>query len=309
MGGGGGGAPPWGGSRGKGCNPYYDPPGKGGWGHMDNWGGGGGGFYKGGGGGKGPGPCGGGYGCAGPGYRGQPPPRAWSHPSSRRIEQEVEAFIEESGIDERAADALRSTNAEIQRAVMQRGDLRDARNPSSAVLGRIRDAQQGTMGPGATQWGPAGRGYSGGPITPIAEGCGGFGGRNNSGVFNAFGGADHGGGWGGGGSRGETRHTPTARLGSRSTMRKQSIEDEVEEFIMENALDERASSALRQAGPSVQRLVLDRGGLTDTMNPSSALIGRLRDAGNRAPANGSGGGGGGGGGWMGSSSSARARPY
>merc|ERR1719183_719278 len=94
---------------------------------------------------------------------------------------------------------------------MERGDVKDCRNPSSAILGRIKDAQK----------------------------AGSFGGSSPRG--NA---------------------TP----------------EDVEQFIAEGGLDDRAQDALRGCPPDVQRVVIDRGPLTDTRNPSSAVLGRIRDA-------------------------------
>ena len=52
----------------------------------------------------------------------------------------------------------------------------------------------------------------------------------------------------------------------------------VEDFIGENALDERAAAALRGASPALRDAVMTRGSLRDTRNPSAALLGRLRDS-------------------------------
>merc|ERR1719375_2158249 len=93
--------------------------------------------------------------------------------------------------------------------VLERGDLSDCRNPSSAVIGRLRDATVG-----ASQGGAGGR----------------------------------------------------------------QLERAVEEFIQVSQLDERATAALREAPPEAQQMVLERGDLSDCRNPSSAVIGRLRDA-------------------------------
>jgi len=56
------------------------------------------------------------------------------------MEGELESFIAVNCLDSRAADKLRSCPPAVQDAVLARGDLTDARNPSSAVLGRIKDA-------------------------------------------------------------------------------------------------------------------------------------------------------------------------
>lgn len=56
---------------------------------------------------------------------------------------EVEDFIAGHGIDEHAATALRDLNPTMQASVIDRGGLGNARNPSSVLLSRIRDVQQG----------------------------------------------------------------------------------------------------------------------------------------------------------------------
>jgi len=53
---------------------------------------------------------------------------------------------------------------------------------------------------------------------------------------------------------------------------------EVEQFIQENRLDETAARSFKIEAPQVQRAVLDRGSMHDCINPSAAVIGRMRDA-------------------------------
>jgi len=132
--------------------------------------------------------------------------------------EDVEAFIYANGLDGRAADALRTCPPEVAQAVMARGTLEGARNPSSAVLGRIKDAQALSCAPAQGL---------------LAEG--GFTGR----VLSA---------------------------------------GEIETFLEEHGCDERAAEALRTAAPEVQAYVIERGSLKDARNPSSAVLGRLRDA-------------------------------
>merc|ERR1719461_287315 len=74
------------------------------------------------------------------GHDSAPPPR-----KRRRLEDDVEAFIRSNGVDEMAADALRRCNPDVQEAAMEKG-VGGARNPSSALLARIRDAEQGRLG-------------------------------------------------------------------------------------------------------------------------------------------------------------------
>ena len=52
----------------------------------------------------------------------------------------VKDFIGENELDDRAAAALRGASPDLRDAVMMRGSLRDTRNPSAALLGRLRDA-------------------------------------------------------------------------------------------------------------------------------------------------------------------------
>lgn len=59
------------------------------------------------------------------------------------LDEDVSRFVTESGIDGPAARELRSEAPEIQWAVMQRGPVRSAANPSAALVGRIRDAKHG----------------------------------------------------------------------------------------------------------------------------------------------------------------------
>merc|ERR1719221_836959 len=56
---------------------------------------------------------------------------------------EVECFILVNSLDQRASDALRGCRPDVQQAVLQRGSVLETHNPSAAVLGRIRDAQNG----------------------------------------------------------------------------------------------------------------------------------------------------------------------
>ena len=72
----------------------------------------------------------------------------------------------------------------------------------------------------------------------------------------------------------------TLRPFDRSSKRRHSDRHDtrVEDFIGENALDERAAAALREASPDLRDAVMMRGSLRDTRNPSAALLGRLRDS-------------------------------
>jgi len=55
--------------------------------------------------------------------------------------EEVDEFLKNNKVDERASQDLRECPPEVQQKVLNRGDLTSARNPSAAVLVRIRDAR------------------------------------------------------------------------------------------------------------------------------------------------------------------------
>merc|ERR1719343_1959646 len=57
--------------------------------------------------------------------------------------EDVDDFIKANGVDERAAADLKESTIAVQKAVLARGDLSTARNPSAALLVRIRDARVG----------------------------------------------------------------------------------------------------------------------------------------------------------------------
>jgi len=67
------------------------------------------------------------------------------------LEEDVALFTRESGVDGPASRELLAEPPEIQWAVMQRGPVRSAANPSAALIGRIRDAKNGlSRGAGVT---------------------------------------------------------------------------------------------------------------------------------------------------------------
>ncbi|CAK0851043.1 unnamed protein product, partial [Prorocentrum cordatum] len=71
------------------------------------------------------------------------------------LKEDVEKFIAQNeAVDVNAAGDLRSCPPEVQRIVLSRGDLSSARNPSAALIARIRDARTSVtsvMGPGGPQ--------------------------------------------------------------------------------------------------------------------------------------------------------------
>mmetsp|Transcript_109600 Transcript_109600/g.199576 ORF Transcript_109600/g.199576 Transcript_109600/m.199576 type:complete len:595 (+) Transcript_109600:78-1862(+) len=249
---------------------------------------------------------------------------AWQFPaqaaiSNVPIEQELTWFIQGSGIDDRAAEALMCQTMEVQRAVMARGSLKDARNPSSAVLGRIKDANAelsiyGTTGSTSSQWHPQTMASVMVP-NPLEEFCSEYklddraiealassppevqsmvlagGGlqtaRNPSSavlgrIREAQGKLGLTGAAGPNNSQGpKTDFSAAAASGSISWVPFSSastVEDRMEEFIVNNSIDERAAQAFRCCSAEIVQAVMDRGELKDARNPSSALLGRIRDA-------------------------------
>lgn len=61
------------------------------------------------------------------------------------LEDEVDDFLRKANVDSRAAAALRAEDAATQRAVLERGDMSDCRNPSASLMSRIRVAKENMM--------------------------------------------------------------------------------------------------------------------------------------------------------------------
>jgi len=153
---------------------------------------------------------------------------------------EVEAFIMENALDERASDALRTATPDVVKTVLSRGNLTDVRNPSSALLGRIRDTLT-SAGRKGGKWSPS----VGGGTSLIAQAL--------------------------------SNRKPPSKIGI-STNLARADPLVVQAFILENAIDDKAGEALMRASTAAQNAVLERGDFVDVRNASSALIGRLRDA-------------------------------
>mmetsp|Transcript_106191 Transcript_106191/g.342567 ORF Transcript_106191/g.342567 Transcript_106191/m.342567 type:complete len:236 (+) Transcript_106191:52-759(+) len=58
------------------------------------------------------------------------------------LEDDVDDFIRKADVDSRAAAALRAEDTATQRAVLDRGDMSDCRNPSASLMSRIRVAKE-----------------------------------------------------------------------------------------------------------------------------------------------------------------------
>eukprot|EP00929_Paragymnodinium_shiwhaense_P006985 TRINITY_DN110940_c0_g1_i1.p1 TRINITY_DN110940_c0_g1~~TRINITY_DN110940_c0_g1_i1.p1 ORF type:complete len:861 (-),score=203.49 TRINITY_DN110940_c0_g1_i1:116-2698(-) len=202
----------------------------------------------------------------------------------------VEAFIAENQLDERAGEAMRTAAPELQRAVIERGSLSRCSNPSSALIGRLRDAEPQVQvqavldnfigqnqlderataalleSPPEVQFAVIERGSLTTTKNPSAvllsrikqamQDYAAYGGKGFAGFEDR-------------GGKGMSKGPSKAARGGG---------DEVEVFIRQWRIDEKAARELRDAPTAVQIMVLERGGFQDVRNPSASLAGRLRAA-------------------------------
>jgi len=165
---------------------------------------------------------------------------AYTSASGTALVERVDIFIKENGLDDNAARCLRTELPVVQADVLERGSLADCVNASAAVMGRVRDAK--------------GRRDDRRRDGPVGVGAG-----------LAF-------STGGSGSAAVGAVVLPPLSGAVASR------EEVEFFVRENSLDDGAMRALLACPPDVQAAVLERGSLTITKNPSSALMGRIKDA-------------------------------
>jgi len=208
------------------------------------------------------------------------------------LNEMVHHFITSQGIDERAADALRSAAPAVQEYVLDVG-IAGARNPSSALLARMREAKTNVPGAGyggqPSNYGPefsAVEGFirSSGVDERAAEHLrqsdpqvqgfvldhGVTGARNPSSALIALiRDAKMGGGVGKSGGKSGARGIPLGMSGAGNAA--------VEQFLKSNEIDSKAAEALRSAPRSVQDHVIEKG-LKGARNPSSVVLARIRDA-------------------------------
>lgn len=165
-------------------------------------------------------------------------------------------FIEESGIDEKAADILMNESNAVKKEVLEGGGLQSATNKSAALMGRVQRARKHHGGGGsgfdmeAMQKGMMGAMMMGDPMQAM------MGAMMMEGMMMEqmmMGGK-------GGGRSGGKKWT------------------DVEQFISDNTLDERAATEFRAEDPWVQKVCMEGGSLTSAKNPSAALFGRIRNA-------------------------------
>uniref|UniRef100_A0A7S4RLN9 Uncharacterized protein n=1 Tax=Alexandrium monilatum TaxID=311494 RepID=A0A7S4RLN9_9DINO len=204
---------------------------------------------------------------------------------------EIEDFLKANDVDERAAADLRDCPPDVQRRALARGDLSSARNPSAALLARIRDARVEVRGGGSGGIYMGGTGV-GLPSTKAIEdfiqdnrigdsaaktlressptvkravlACGNLSGNQDPSTELLARIRD----------APRTFRTQDIRAGGLGLPSNQDVED----FIKDNDVDGRAAADLRDLPPALQRAVLVRGDLRSARNPSSALIARIRDA-------------------------------
>merc|ERR1719401_1685494 len=61
--------------------------------------------------------------------------------------EEVDRFVESNRLDDQAAALFKKEPADIQANVIDRGSLAECKNPSAALMGRLRDARQNRFKP------------------------------------------------------------------------------------------------------------------------------------------------------------------
>lgn len=89
------------------------------------------------------------------------------------LEDEVDEFLRKANVDSRAGAALRAEDTETQRAVLDRGDMSDCRNPSASLMSRIRVAKENMMASRGRSRSPRRRNASPSPPRSSAPGPGG----------------------------------------------------------------------------------------------------------------------------------------
>eukprot|EP00930_Biecheleria_cincta_P030698 TRINITY_DN21276_c0_g1_i1.p1 TRINITY_DN21276_c0_g1~~TRINITY_DN21276_c0_g1_i1.p1 ORF type:complete len:905 (+),score=178.73 TRINITY_DN21276_c0_g1_i1:64-2778(+) len=152
--------------------------------------------------------------------------------------EEVESFILENDLNDRASEALRTCDPAVQRSVLDQGSLRGCRETSAGCIGRIAKAGKAMN---ASSWVE--------PAPPPATA------------------------W--------QRGPPPGQSQPRRRTEQVQLEfvaphpEEVEQFIIDNELNERASEILRSVPAAVQRQVLDQGSLQGCREPSAGCIGRV----------------------------------
>lgn len=167
------------------------------------------------------------------------------------LAEEINQFIVQNRVDGPAARDLRVEPVHVQLAVLDRGPLTRCSNPSGALIGRIRDAKKVVRQPG------------GAPATihqsiqlPLGQ----------SGPPVPMGGAQP----------PPPMMPPPAGIGGQLALPMPGMGGDLERFIAENKLDQGAATSLRSETREVQDKVVAMGPLVNAINPSAALMGRIR---------------------------------
>lgn len=204
---------------------------------------------------------------------------------------ELDEFIKGNDVDDRAAADLRECPPEVQRKVLDRGDLSSARNSSAALIVRIRDARVEARGGNSSDGKRVGMGLpssadieayikengvdrrsgdtlrsSSPTVKRLVLAAGNLSHSDNPSASLLVRIRDARGGGGG-----SLSAPPSGSMGTPTIT-------DLEEFIKMNDVDVRAAAELRESPVSVQHAVISRGDLRSARNPSSALLARIRDA-------------------------------
>jgi len=187
--------------------------------------------------------------------------------------QEIEQFVLDNGLNERAADALRSAGSTVQRQVLDQGSLHGTREPSAACIGRISKIQKKSL----ETWRP--------PSLDDVESFI-YENRLDQRAAAALEGAppmvQHSllsqGPLRGNASRACMAQIRAATQEVHTASPATTLTTEVEQFVLENDLDEAASNALHSASSVVQRDVLEQGSLASCREPSAGCMSRIRKA-------------------------------
>jgi len=194
--------------------------------------------------------------------------------------QQVEQFISENQLDDRASDSLRTCSAIVQKLVMNRKLPPDATSTSGVVMGRIRDAKAARAKADANM----GNNMGGG-----GGGCGGGGAQDMMAMMGGMMGMMQG---MMGAQQQAQQAAPAYQQPMASNMAGMYVD--VEGFIASNMLDPLAAESLRTCEPDVQAAVMSptSGGLNDCRNPSAVLLARIKVAKMKQRVSGTPGGGG-----------------
>jgi len=205
--------------------------------------------------------------------------------------EEVEEFLRHNKVDDRAAQDLRECPPEVQKRVLTRGDLNSARNPSAAVLVRIRDARvEDKPQRGRTASRPMGlpsssevNGYiKANGVNEVAaqalRSCSPTVKRTVLSSGDVIGAFDPSAALLAKIKDVRAGGTGNINLSSMGMMPSMPSATDIDAFVEYNDLDESAEAQLRACPPYVISLVLGKGDLRGTRNPSSVVLSRIREA-------------------------------